>query len=308
MHMTIERIPITDREQWLGLRKQDVTASVVGALFGMHPWQTIAGLHAEKCGLDLPGPDPESAVIRRGNALEPVVAEQVAKLRPEWKITKNDRYYRDAHARIGATPDFLVEGDPRGQGVLQTKTVGPGKFKKEWGEPEAPTPPLWIILQNATEVMLADAAFGAVGVLVIGDFTFDCHVIEVPRHKATEHKIRVAVHSFWEALKVGHVPKLDYERDGDLVRLMYPTTVAGKVIDLRGNNRIIELLETRERQAGLEKEAKARKIEAETEIREKLGDAEFALVPGWQVTLKSQTRHEHIVKESTFRVLRSERI
>jgi hypothetical protein len=277
-------------------------------LFGVHPFQTIAGLHAEKMGLDLPGPNPESAVIRRGNALEAVVAAEVAKLHPEWKITKNDHYYRDAHARIGATPDFLLDGDPRGLGILQTKTVGAWKFKKEWGEPEAPTPPLWIILQNATEVMLADAAFGAIGVLVIGDFTFDCHVIEVPRHKATEHKIRVAVHGFWETLRAGEVPKIDYERDGDLIKLMYPTTVPGKIIDLRRDNRIIELLEIRERQAGFEKEAKFRKTEAETEIRAKLGDAEIAMVPGWQVSLKTQTRHEHVVKESTFRVLRSERI
>src|SRR5580765_3495221 len=100
----IERIPIASREEWLGLRKQDVTASAVGALFGVHPWQTIAGLHAEKCGMEMPAPDPESAVIRRGNALENVVAAEVAKERPEWQIRKNDLYLRDPRARLGATP------------------------------------------------------------------------------------------------------------------------------------------------------------------------------------------------------------
>ena len=110
----VDRIPITSREQWLELRKANVTASTVGALFGVHPWQTIAGLHAEKCGMELPGPDPESAVIRRGNALETVVAAEVAKQQPEWRIRKNDLYLRDVHARIGATPDFWINGDPRG--------------------------------------------------------------------------------------------------------------------------------------------------------------------------------------------------
>jgi predicted phage-related endonuclease len=308
--MTIERIPIMDREQWLKLRKQDVTASVAGALFGVHPWQTIAGLHAEKCGLELPGPDPESAVIRRGNALEPIVAEEVAKLRPEWRLIKNTEYLRDQHARIGATPDFWIENDSRGLGMLQTKTVAGFKFKREWKNADGDddvAPPLWIVLQNAVEMMLADAAFGAIGVLVIGDFTFDTHIIEVPRHKQTEHKIRVAVHAFWQALDAGQVPILDYERDGDLVKLMYPAAVPGKVIDLRGDNRIIELLETRELNAGFEKEAKMRRIAAETEIREKIGDAELAIVPGWRVSLKTQTIAAHPVKESKFRTLRCSR-
>jgi predicted phage-related endonuclease len=309
MHMTTERIPITDREQWLGLRKQDVTASVVGALFGIDPWQTIAGVHAEKMGLDLPGPNPESAVIRRGNALEPVVATEVAKLRPEWRLIKNTEYLRDPRARIGATPDFWIENDPRGRGVLQAKTVGSWKFEKEWACGEEWEPPRWIFLQVLTEMMLADAAFGAIGVLALGDFVFDTHIIEVPRHKQMEHKIRVAVHAFWQALDAGQAPTLDYERDGDLVKLMYPAAVPGKVIDLRGDNRIIELLETRELQAGFEKEAKMRKETAETEIREKIGDAELAIVPGWRVSLgKTRTIAAHFVDESKpFRTLRCSR-
>jgi predicted phage-related endonuclease len=310
--MPVERIPITGREQWLNLRRQDVTASVIGALFGVHPWQTIAGLHGEKCGLELPAPDPELSVIRRGNALESVVAQEVAKLRPEWRITKNTDYLRDAHARIGATADFWIDGDPRGLGVLQTKTIGAWQFKKYWAGDygEEPTAPMWIILQNATEVMLADAAFGAIGVLVIGDFQFDCLVIEVPRHKDAEHKIRVAVHSFWQALEAGQVPTIDYDRDSDLVRLMYPRTAEGKIIDLRGDNRVQELCEIRERNAAIIKAAKAAKDASETEMRAKMGDAEIAIVPGWKVSLRT-TEYEQEPKPAkhvSFRVLRTSRI
>jgi predicted phage-related endonuclease len=308
--MPVERIPITGREQWLNLRRQDVTASVIGALFGVHPWQTIAGLHGEKCGLELPAPDPELSVIRRGNALESVVAQEVAKLRPEWRITKNTDYLRDAPARVGATADFWIDGDPRGLGVLQTKTIGSYGFKKYWaGEyGEEPTAPMWIILQNITEVMLADAAFGAIGVLVIGDYQFDCHVVEIPRHKDAEHKIRVAVHSFWQALEAGQVPTIDYDRDGDLVRLMFPREVEGKVIDLRGDNRIVELCEMRARAADMIKIAEKAKKAAETEMREKLGDAEIAMVNGWRVSLKTTHRPEVVQKAVDYRVLRTSRI
>jgi predicted phage-related endonuclease len=309
-HWPIDQSTPEGREKWLIGRKPFVSASSgVPAIFGVHPYQTIASLHAEKMGLELPGPDPESSVIRRGHALESVAANEVALQRPEWDIVKANEMLVDRAARLSATPDSWIHGDPRGLGVLQLKTVGSYKFKREWlGDGDEPMPPLWIILQNATEVMMADAAFGAIGVLVIGDFAFDCHVIEVPRHKPTEHKIRVAVHSFWEALDAGQVPTLDYERDAEIVKLMYPAAVPGKEIDLRGDNRIMELLETRECQAGLEKEAKFRKLAAETEIREKIGDAELALVPGWRVTLKTQTNAAHFVEKSEpFRVLRTSR-
>lgn len=306
--MTVERIPIVDRDSWLAMRRQDVTASTVAALFGeLHPYQTIASLHAEKSGLDLPGPDPESSVIRRGNALETVVAAEVGKQRPEWRIVKNNEYLRDPHARLGATPDFWIEGDPRGRGILECKTVGHSQFKKKWLVGETPTPPLWIILQTLTGAMLGDAAFAAIGVLIVGDYVFDAHVIEISRHAATEHKIRIATKYFWEALEAGQMPELDYERDADFVRLMYPHTAEGKVADLRGDNRIIELLENRELQASIEKEAKTRRAEAETELRSKIGNAEIAMVDGWRVSLKSQTIQAHNVRESNFRVLRTSR-
>ena len=308
--MSVERIPIVDREQWLKLRKQDVTASMVGAIFGVHPFCTLGALHAEKMGLEMPGPNPESAVIRRGNVLEAVVAAEVAKLRPEWRITKATEYLRDPHARLGATPDFWIEGDPRGLGVLQTKTIGSYGFKKYWAGDygDEPTAPLAIVLQNAVEMMLADAAFGAIGVLVIGDYQFDCLVIEVPRHKWAEHKIRVAVHSFWQALEAGQVPTIDYERDGDLVRLMYPREVEGKVVDLRGDNRIVELCEIRARNAEMIAIAEKAKKAAETEMRTKLGDAEIAMVQGWKVSLKTTHRPEVVQKAVDFRVLRTSRL
>jgi predicted phage-related endonuclease len=307
--MTIERHIVEDG-QLHPLREGDITASAVSALYGVNPWKTIAELHAEKMGIKFPGPDPESAVIRRGHALEGVTAKETALLRREWNIVKANEYLRDPTLRLGATPDFFIHGDPRGLGVLQTKTVGSYKFKREWqdGNGEEPTPPIHVILQNATEVMLSDAAFGAIGVLVVGDYAFDCYVIEIPRNKSAEHKIRVAVHSFWQALEAGEVPTVDYNRDGELVRLMYPAEVAGKVIDLRTDNRIVELCEIRECNAAIMKTAERAKAAAEVELREKLGDAEIAMVQGWRVSLKTTHRPEVLQKAVDYRVLRTSRL
>jgi predicted phage-related endonuclease len=307
--MPVERIPIVDREQWLALRRHDVTASTVGCLFPevQHPYQTIAGLHAEKLGLEMPGPDPESAIIRRGTALEPVVAGEVGRLLPGWSISKCQHYLRDTERRIGATPDFDIIDNHGHRGVLQTKTVGSYAFKRQWGEADNPTPPFWITLQVVAEMMLASADFGLIGVLVIGDFAFDTHIIEVDRNSAAEGKIYRAVERFWAAMDAGECPELDYERDTDLVKLLYPQEVEGKTVDLRSDNHILELLDEREAAIDAASAAEKAKERINNEIRAKMGDAESAIVNGWKVTLKTTHQKEQVRKATSYRVLRATR-
>lgn len=43
----IDRIQIENREQWLALRRQDVTASVVAATMGLHPYVSKLALFKE---------------------------------------------------------------------------------------------------------------------------------------------------------------------------------------------------------------------------------------------------------------------
>jgi predicted phage-related endonuclease len=302
----VERIKVNDHSAWLELRKRDVTASTVGALFDVHPYLTIAGLHALKCGFDLGGPDPESAIIRRGLALEQVVADEVAKLRPGWQIVKATEYLRDVDVRLGATPDFYIRTEDGRRGVLQTKVVEVSKYRKEWQENGAP--PLWISLQALQESMLDGADFGAVGALAIGSWAFDCEVYEISRNEHAEKRIRQGAARFWADLDAGKVPELDYKRDGDIIAALYPMAEPGKVIDLSADNRMPELLGQRELQKTIAKEAKTTLEEIEAEIKAKLGDAEAAIVRGWKsVTLKNQHRAGYTVKEADFRVLRATR-
>ncbi len=296
----VERIQIESREQWLAARKQDVTASVVGALFGLHPYETALGLFVEKSGVAMP--EIDSSVLRRGRLLEGAVAQAVAEEKPNWKITKATEYLRDPAARIGATPDFWIDGDPRGLGVLQAKTVAPSVFKKSWTEE---SPPFWVVLQNATEMMLADASWGAIAALVVDGWHFDLHIYEVPRNAAAEKKIRETVTQFWSDVWHNREPKTDYERDGSLLSLLYPREVASTIIDLTGDNMMPELLEERERLSGVIKESEKRKETIDTEIKFKIGDAEAARVSGWRLTWKEQHRKEHIIAAKSFRVLRA---
>lgn len=292
------------REQWLALRRDDVTASDVGALFGCHPYRTMRGLHEEKAGE--PIPDLDSPVLRRGRLLEDAVAVACMEARPDLKIEKANEYVRDPGIGMGATPDYYVSrvgSEPVGElGVMQAKTVSPFVFKREWTEE---LPPAHVVLQCLMEMMLTNRSFGIVAALEIADPHFPLHVYDIPRHPRTEAAIEEAVVEFWRRVREDDPPPMDYTRDGDLILRLYAEEQAGLEIDLTRDNRVVELIEARDGLASAIRSAAAEKEAVEAELKDKLGDAERALCPGGRViTWKSQTRKEFYAPAATFRVLR----
>jgi predicted phage-related endonuclease len=156
-------------------------------------------------------------------------------------------------------------------------------------------------------MMLEGCSWGVIAALVVGDYVFDLHIAEVERDPEAEERLKDAALQFWSAIDKGEIPALDPQRDADVVKLMYPTTTPKKVIDLSRDNRILELLDKREQAAAEETAAAERKAAAETELREKIQDAEIALVPGWKVTLRTTNRKAHMVKATSYRTLRATR-
>jgi predicted phage-related endonuclease len=304
--MSVHIHEINSREQWLALRAPNVGASEVGALFHAHPYQTYAGLLAEKRGHQFEVKD--SGPMRRGRWYEGGVAKAVAELRPQWKITPCQHYYSDAKLRLGATPDFIIhEKDEHADifGVLQTKTVERSAFAKYWTDT---TPPFWVTLQVVTEMMLTGAAFGAIAAGIFDPYNPEIHIYDVPRHPDAEDRIRKAVQEFWINLESGKEPEYDYAKDGALLSVLYPAHEPGKQIDLRTDNRIGELLDRREALRDVLKLNEIDLTTVEAEIKAKLKDAESALVRGWQsVTFKKQDRQAYTVQATTFRVLRAVR-
>jgi predicted phage-related endonuclease len=289
---------------WDEERPALLNASEIAAKFGVHDYKTLAAVVAAKRKLSGLDPDPESALIRRGHALEDDAIDEIQKLCPTWRISRNTNHYVDRKHRMAAIPDALVsDPDRRGVGSLQIKVVSAPVFRRKWPDQ---TPPLCYLLQLAQEMMLIpDCTWGAIGALVIGDFSFDAHVYPVERNVTAENRLRTAAAEFWWAFDQGEMPAIDFERDGALIALMFPTETPGKVIDLTTDNSIRELLDRREILKDTAKDIEARLKTCETEIKAKLGDAEGALVPGWKVTLKTQHRSAYQVKESSFRVLRT---
>lgn len=301
MPLRIEQREIKSREEWLSWRRGDVTASTVGALFSCHPYCTALRLYAEKRGVEFS--EEDNAAMRRGRWLEPAVAKAVSERRPDWGCYPPGVYLRDPDLRLGATPDFYIGGDLRGIGVLQAKTVAPSVFHREWEEGREP--PLWITLQCLTEMMLADAAFGAVAVLLVDPHVMDVFILEVPRNSAAEAKIIGAVREFWRMIDAGQEPEPDYGRDADVIAALTPHEIKDKAIDLSGNNELPVLLDQRAQLMDRIKADEARKEAIETEIKFMMRDAAIATgIDGFRVTYKTSDRAGYSVPPKSIRSLR----
>jgi len=300
----IERIKIENREQWLALRKPDVTASVVAALWGLHPYETLAGLWAEKTGIELG--EADSSVLRRGRILEPAVAALVAEERPNWKITKSDVYLRDASLRLGATPDYYFEDETGKRGPLQCKSASPAAFEKYWQE----GPPLWVALQNLTEAMLGDDEVAAIGLMVVDEYRCDPYIFPIERHRAAEQRIREAVEAFWDATDAGIQPELDPRRDSELIAALWPSEQEGKEVILPET--VGQTLERYKEITKLIQGYEGEKTRLTNEVKILMQDAEIGLVSGrcghWQVTLREQDRKAYDVRATSYRRLGIKRL
>jgi predicted phage-related endonuclease len=303
--MAVERIPVNDRAQWLARRRFDITASSVGAAFGCHPYISPLRLFIEKQGLvDLPE-RKDDGPLRRGRILEHAIPAAVAEQRPEWRLEKCQDYFHDDAFGIGATPDFFIHGDARGLGVLQAKTTVPSVFDREWqtDTEDHAKPPRWIELQAATEVMLTDAAFGAVAVLVIDPYELPCIISELIRDAELEAQIRTQVVQFWQDVQDGREPDANYGMDRELLAQMLPREREGLTVDLSGDNEMIDaLIERRDLKKRIAEDEKRCEV-VEAMLMRRMGEAAFAVVPDFSVTWKVQHRKAYTVSAKDPRVL-----
>jgi len=296
------------------MRKQDVTASVAGALLGVHPWTTALALFNHKAGLSSDDVE-DTPVMRRGRLLEPVAAELIRLDHPKWDITYPvNHYYRDAEANIGATPDMLIVDEQGRKGIVQIKTVIPYDLRTVWaGDTEVDDviePPLWIVVQALIEARLVGAEVAYVGPFIL-DRALSVPLIEVPIHDALYEKLKGDVAEFWQRIKDKRPYPPNYKMDGDIIAKRYPKD-DGSEIDLSGDNELPEVLD-RLIEARAAKSA-AEEIEKETKahISDKMGHASFArIADGRRISHKAQSRNvkcKHLdgafCSQSQFRVIR----
>ena len=299
----IERIDITSRDQWLALRGQDVTASVAGALAGVHPYVTPYSLYLLKSGLVSEDPE-ETAPMRRGKLLEPVAVELLRELRPKWKIGTYPvgHYLRDADTRIGATPDVNVVDEDGRPGIVQVKSIEASIFRRDWTrEDRSIEPPLWIAVQSIIEAKLSGAEFACVAAMVVS-FGIDLHIIEIPIHEGVYKRIEAEVDGFWKRIADKNPPPPNYAADGEVIARLYPGD-NGSTIDLSGDNEIPEIVEQLENARALKKSAEISEFDAKAAILHKMGEARFALLAdGRRISYGLTSRKGYYVEPTEYRM------
>ena len=200
-HMPIEKREIKSREEWLKWRKQDITASPIGALFNCHPYSTVFRLYAEKRGTEFIHEDNKA--MRRGRWMEPAVAKAVEEMRPEWKLEPARHYLRDPELRLGATPDFYIHGDPRGfrhPASQNGRAFGLHARLGRWRRSPAVDHSAGLGRSHARR----RRSFIAIAALLVDAHNMDVSIHEMPRNPAAEAKIREAVARFWHDVDHGH--------------------------------------------------------------------------------------------------------
>lgn len=293
----IQIIAPADHAAWLRARRQDITASVVGSLFGVHDFISPLELWASKTGR-LADLDGETDAIRRGRLLEPVAVQILREEHPEWDIEHNaaeNRYYRDPAKRLGATPDVIATCPIRGKGIIQIKSVEQGVFRRKWmdedGQLEAP---LWIALQAMLEAYLTGAQWAAVNPLVIG-FGIEAPLIEVPLDAmpGVISSIETKAAEFWQMVAEDREPEADYARDGALIDNIFRVGDPFEEADLTQNLRVLGMIEERAAQAAVKMRAEASISAIDAEIKMMLGNAEIGHLPnGRTLTWKTHRRRD----------------
>jgi len=307
----IDIFDASDRQTWLTkLRPHDATCSAIGCLLGVHEYLTPFEYWALKSGKTSEDPE-ETPAMKRGRLLEDDALELVAEKRPEWKIVQPSLYFRDTAARIGGTPDAFVICPERGRGNLQVKTTSDMVFRKKWKDETGEVVlPLWIACQAILEAHLTGAEWTAVALMVIGN-GLDVHIIDVPINRKLISRIYAAVADFWNRVEQDDPPPVDYERDGKIVSQLYADDDGGET-DLSGNDRVIELLESRQNLKATEaagtQAAKDRKV-IDTEIICLLGNAARGrTADGRLIEAKTIRRGAYQVEASSYRQVKIKEI
>lgn len=308
--MTIDRITPDNTAAWHQLRGRDITASVIGALFGCHPYATPYSLWAQKTGR-LPPDNIDSPQLRRGRYMEVAAVQMLRDENPTWKITHNaaeNVYYRDPALRLGATPDVIAYKPGRGYGVVQIKSVDANAYRRGWlDEDDTPDAPLWIALQAMLEAHLTGAKWAAVAPIVMIGSGLEMPLLDISLEHMPAIIQQMADKSaeFWQMIEADIEPRADYERDGQIIDAVYREGDDEDWIDLRGHNRVEHLLA---QIADASKQAAAAKRQADAckaELKSLMAHATVALIEGGRkITWREHREPGGYRAPSSSRVLR----
>jgi len=283
------------REEWLAERREGIGASDTPAILGLSPWRSPLDVWAEKTGTVEPDDLSDNEAVEFGNRLEGVIAEAFAERtgRDVHRWPSHHSIAHPDHPWMRCTPD--AEDD---QGLIQIKTTSEYK-SNEWKD----EPPLHYQVQVQHEMAVCNADQDTLVVLIGGN---KLRWFDVPRNQAFIDVLIPRLAEFWRLVESETMPPVDGSlATARVLSRLYPED-NGTVVDLSPVADAVDWAATLDEAKAMVKKAEALKREAENNLKAAIGDASFAvLADGRTFSHKLQERKEHLVKASSFRVLRA---
>jgi predicted phage-related endonuclease len=288
-----ESVLIESVGDWLERRRRHITASRLGALFDVHPFLSREQLAGELQGQSTKG---DTAPMRRGRILEAAVIEALKEAHPDWTIERCRTYHWLPEHRIGATPDaFFAEGGVD-DGLIECKTVHPRKWEEWHG-----APPLQYTLQTLTGLMCTGRTRGLLACMILSP-DYPVYEFEVPRHPAAEQRILDAVAHWWQAYDAGRIAA---PQPVEELEALFDD---GSHKDLSDREDIRQALADRREMKAEISRLNQRLGECEYLIKNTIGPASTAWLPGYSITFRRHHRREYTVPAAEVRTLKIKEI
>ena len=211
--MTAVSYPITDKQSWLENRLLDVTSTEVSALFNLNPYQTEFELYHQKKDKVVINID-DNERMAWGRRLEDSIAHEFAE-RNKISVEPFDVYMRDPETRMGSSFDYKITSEKE-PAILEIKNVDVLAYRKNWIEHDEYNiePPEHIALQLQHQLEITGYNVGYIVALVGGN---TMKVVRSERDPRIGKLLRGKVENFWERIKLGVPPDVDYTRDAQCI-------------------------------------------------------------------------------------------
>ena len=205
--------PITDKQSWLENRLLDVTSTEVSALFDLNPYQTEFELYHQKKDKVVINID-DNERMAWGRRLEDSIALEFAE-RNKLKVEPFDVYLRNPDTRMGSSFDYKIVSEKE-PAILEIKNVDGMAYRKNWIEHSEDNiePPEHIALQLQHQLEITGYNVGYIVALVGGN---NMKVVRSERDPKIGKLLTDKVQNFWEKIKLGVVPDIDYTKNAQFI-------------------------------------------------------------------------------------------
>jgi len=292
------------RDEWLQLRKADITSTEVSALFNASKYMTAYELALVKNG-EIEDQFRENERSMWGNRFEADIAKGVSDFYGV-RIRKKKEYMRIPEARMGASFDFEITGLKRGwkgsqygsdvlrdmyashgNGLLEIKNVDSLIFRNEWNVGEEPEAPPHIEIQLQQQAFVSGLTWGVIGVMIGGN---DLRLIPRFADSAVALKLFSRVAKFWQDLSQGVYPPPTYPDDNWVICKLHSFADPGKLMDATGDKApagMLQLIERYQQCARLAKRIEDQQKTAQSKLLQLIGSHEKVLTDIATISCKS---------------------